>query len=371
MKNKIREIFARLSELMTPGGYVSRNAESVRKIALEYTGNFFERENTSISPGGSISLYKPPHAEDAGTLMIDSHIDTVGMTVSEILPEGFVAFTNVGGIDSRILPSLPVKLFGKGEVLRGVVCSVPPHLMRGKEPKAPKISELYIDTGYPSEYLERVCPVGTPIVYEYNPLIMSCGEGDRITSPYLDDKLCAAAAIAAFSEFTSDEVECGIILSLSANEETNGEGALFAARHTPSAAIVLDVNFASGKGVPDYASATIGKGISISYSAATSRTLTRELDGVLTKNGIPFKRIAEPCDTGTNATRLAPSHLGTPCAVMSVPISYMHTPCECASLRDAESMARGIQVFSKAFLAGDGYADRRFIKRLGEVSDGE
>ena len=43
MKNKIREIFARLSELMTPGGYVSRNAEAVRKIALEYTGNFFER----------------------------------------------------------------------------------------------------------------------------------------------------------------------------------------------------------------------------------------------------------------------------------------------------------------------------------------
>lgn len=371
MKDKIKEIFARLSDLMTLSGYVSRNADAVRNLALEYTGSFFDRENTSISPGGSVSLYKPPKNDCAGILMIDAHMDTVGMTVSEILPEGFVAFTNVGGIDSRILPSLPVKLCGKGEVLRGVVCSVPPHLMRGKEPKAPKISELYIDTGYTSEELERVCPVGTPIVYEYGPLTLSCGDGDRIASPYLDDKLCAAAAIAAFSEMKRDEVECGIILSLSANEETNGEGAMCAARMGASCALVLDVNFASGKGVPDYASATIGKGISISYSAATNRTLTKELDGVLTKNGIPFKRIAEPCDTGTNATRLAPSNLGTPCAVMSIPISYMHTPCECASIGDADSMARGIQVFSKAFSAGEGYADRRFIKRLGEVSDGE
>ncbi len=364
MKTKIREIYGTLLDIMTVSGFAARNAEKVRDAVLSYTKGFFAAEDVSISAHGSVTFERKPLGESGGTLLIDAHIDTVGMAVSEILPGGFLACTNSGGIDSRILPSLAVRIHGKGETIKGVFCSVPPHLSGGKEPKAPKMSELYIDTGRSTAELEKICPVGTPISYVTETVTFAAGEGERICSPYLDDKICATAAIAAISELSCADLKCGVILNLSANEETNGEGALRAAERKASAALVLDVNFACGKGVPEYVCAPIGEGVSISYSSATSRRLTKLLEDTLVREGLPFKRIIETCDTGTDATRLAFSRFATPCAVMSVPISYMHTPCECASLSDAEVMAKAVSAFAGSFCADGVFEDRHYIKRL-------
>ncbi len=364
MKTKIKDIFEMLLGVMTVSGFAARNAEKVRDAVLSYTNGFFAKEDVSISAYGSVTFERKPQSESCGTLLIDAHIDTVGMAVSELLPGGFLACTGAGGIDARVLPSLAVRIHGKTETVKGVFCSVPPHLSDGKEPKAPKMSELYIDTGRSTAELEKICPVGTPISYVTETVTFAAGDGERICSPYLDDKICAAAAIAAISELPPDGVKCGVILNLSANEETNGEGARCAARRKASAALVLDVNFARGKGVPEYVSAPIGEGVSISCSSATSRKLTKLLEGTLTGEGLPFTRIIETRDTGTNATHLAFSNLATPCAVMSVPISYMHTPCECASLGDAEVMAKAVLSFARSFCADGVFEDRHYIKRL-------
>ena len=50
-------------------------------------------------------------------ILLAAHMDAIGMMVTRITPEGFLYFTEIGGIDPRILPAHP----GDG-ARRGATC---------------------------------------------------------------------------------------------------------------------------------------------------------------------------------------------------------------------------------------------------------
>ena len=76
--------------------------------------------------------------KDKKTVLIEAHLDRIGLIVSEILDDGFVKFLTLGGGDERILVASEVYILGK-EKCYGVIGAVPPHLRQEKETKNPKI----------------------------------------------------------------------------------------------------------------------------------------------------------------------------------------------------------------------------------------
>ena len=60
-------------------------------------------------------------------ILLDAHLDTVGLVIRGIDENGFLLFDKVGGIDERILTGNTVRVLSK-KVLNGVICSTPPHL---------------------------------------------------------------------------------------------------------------------------------------------------------------------------------------------------------------------------------------------------
>ena len=60
-------------------------------------------------------------------ILLDAHIDQVGMVVTGVDAEGFLRIDKCGGIDIRTLAGHEVTVWGR-EPLYGVVCSTPPHL---------------------------------------------------------------------------------------------------------------------------------------------------------------------------------------------------------------------------------------------------
>ncbi|PWM47487.1 MAG: aminopeptidase, partial [Clostridiales bacterium] len=60
------------------------------------------------------------------TLMLEAHYDEIGLVVTEITENGFLRVLRVGGTDRRTMLASEVIVNG----LPGVVCSVPPHLMK-------------------------------------------------------------------------------------------------------------------------------------------------------------------------------------------------------------------------------------------------
>ena len=88
--------------------------------------------------------------------LLDAHLDEIGLIVTDITDDGFIKFSNCGGIDARPLPAMEVSVWGREEV-KGVISTLPPHLQSASdEKKIPKLSELAIDTGLTKDKLEKL-----------------------------------------------------------------------------------------------------------------------------------------------------------------------------------------------------------------------
>lgn len=93
-------------------------------------------------------------------LMLDAHLDEIGLVVTGITEEGFVKAAAVGGLDQRLLLASEVVFHGKEEVY-GIFSATPPHLQSEEERKKPlPLNQCYIDTGYTKEELEEKISLG-------------------------------------------------------------------------------------------------------------------------------------------------------------------------------------------------------------------
>lgn len=327
----VLDIFEKLKSVVTVSGNERVNAGKIAEISQSFLGS--DKIKCEVCGDGSVLLRLDCQKNDAPTLLLDAHIDTIGLVVAEILEGGFLRFASAGGIDRRILTGAKVEIHGKDKVT-GIFSSVPPHLSKDKDNKLPEFSEFLVDTGLTKQELEEKVRVGDFATF--------CGEtvcllNDRIASAHLDDKICCSAILCAVKEVIEKgrSIDCNIAVLFSSGEETNGKGVKSASfRVLADGAVALDVNFAKDTGVPEYQSSKIGMGAMISRSAVTDVRMTDILIDSANRTGAKFKIIAETEGTGTNADTIEVSNLGTPCAVLSVPISYMHTPCEVCSLSD-------------------------------------
>ena len=68
---------------------------------------------------------------DAKHLLLDAHLDEVGLIVTEIT-EGFLRFSAIGGVDVRMLPGREVTVLAK-EPLYGVIDCLPPHVLTAEQ----------------------------------------------------------------------------------------------------------------------------------------------------------------------------------------------------------------------------------------------
>ena len=95
-------------------------------------------------------------------IILDAHIDQIGMVITQIDEDGFLRVTTVGGIDRRTMPGARVTVYGK-EPITGIVCVLPPHISGGDEKIAP-VQEQVIDIGMTKEEAEKVVSVGDRVV---------------------------------------------------------------------------------------------------------------------------------------------------------------------------------------------------------------
>ena len=71
-------------------------------------------------------------------ILLDAHIDQIGLVVTNIDENGFLRVTNVGGVDCRTMPGSTVTVYGR-ETLTGIVCTLPPHLAKGDGENIPPV----------------------------------------------------------------------------------------------------------------------------------------------------------------------------------------------------------------------------------------
>ena len=342
MKERLCGMITELSGIMSVSGFEHRAADKIRELYAPYF------DGIMTDRVGNHTLIKRCGREGAPKILIDAHFDEVGMLVSDVLEGGFLRIVNIGGVDPAIMQAADVVVYGK-ETLRGVVISVPPHLRSGDDKKLPCVDELMVDVGlgYTLDELREMIPVGTPVGFA--PVYSRFGEG-YMAGKSFDDKACAAIAVCAISDIPKDSLAGDVYVSLSAREETARFGGItplcFAER--PDYAMVIDVNLGDAPDAPERETVPVSKGISISFSAATDRELSRMTEKLCQSAEIPFCRCAAPSSTGTNATAVNLVGEGIPVVDVGLPLRNMHTYNEVISLDDCESLYLAVGEFVRS-----------------------
>lgn len=111
---------------------VSGREEGISKYIAELFKNYCD--SVEIDKFYNVSGYKKGSAEAGKKIMIMAHHDEIGLMVKSIDENGFIKFTSIGGVDSKILLAQEVVVHGSEDIY-GVIGAKPPHLLKPEETK--------------------------------------------------------------------------------------------------------------------------------------------------------------------------------------------------------------------------------------------
>ena len=308
-------------------------AENEAAVAVsEMLGRFMPVKSDALGSVTGRKEGKGPH------ILLDAHLDQIGLIVTAIDDSGFLKFAKCGGADRRVLAAAEVTVHGRGNIF-GVITSTPPHLAKPDDAtKALPFDEMAIDIGMKKEEAEKLVSLGDRVTFngKYLPLL-----GNRVSSPSIDDRAGVAAVLRCLEILEEKGVDCNLSVMFSVQEETGGSGAQTAA-FTAKAdeAIAVDVSFASAPSVSSEKYASLGKGTMIGFAPSLDYKMSRTLESIAKRENIPYQPEVMGGKTGTNCDEIQVSGRGVRTALLSVPLRNMHTACEVCDLDDIENTAR-------------------------------
>lgn len=287
-----------------------------------------------IDSFGNVVGYKYSKNKDAKTIMLDAHIDQIGFMVTQVTDEGFLRIASVGGVDPRMLLATDVLVLGT-KTLKGVICSMPPHLSAGGNKSVP-VNEMLIDVGYSKEEVLKYVKVGTPIIYGDPMCNLS---KSTITGKSLDDRAGVVAILHTLELLQDKDIDMNVVAVFSGSEEIGGAGSKVATfRVKPDLAIAIDVTFAKSPDTPQinvkFGNVVITKGPNL------QKQLTNDLIRVAKAYDVPYVIEVAPGGTGTNARHIQVVRGGVPVALLGIPLKYMHTQIETISLEDVKNSGK-------------------------------
>ena len=269
------------------------------------------------------------------TLMLDAHIDQIGMVVTDVDTNGFVKVANVGGIDLRTLPAKSVKILGK-QTVGAVFCSIPPHLKK-EDADFTDISKLTLDTGFGKD-AQDIISVGDYAVYSTTPAELL---SNRVTAPFLDNRAGVTALLLLADYMANAKLPINVTLLFSTEEELGCRRAKTASFSlNPNEAIAVDVTFGTDPAVNSAHGGELSKGPMVGISPFLSHSVTSKLISVAEQNSIDFQKEVMGGATSTNADVIAVTKSGIKCGLLSVPLRNMHTNVEVVDITDINLTAK-------------------------------
>ncbi len=275
---------------------------------------------------GNIIAFKKGAERTDKRILLDAHMDEVGLIITSITADGFLKFKTVGGIDTAVMLDRRVKINGN---VFGVIGCKPIHLTSGDEgKKLPKADGLYIDIGARTKQeAEAAVALGDRAVI--------CGgyteAGDKIRSKALDDRI----GCAILCELLCGEAEYDFYATFSVQEEVGLRGARAAAFTVdPDCALILEGTTAADiSGVPsEKRVCELGKGAAVSFMDL-STVYDRRLYNAALSSGLPVQPKAAVAG-GNNSGAIHQSGSGVRALAISVPCRYIHSAVSVADKND-------------------------------------
>lgn len=322
-----------------------------QKVWKKYLSGFADKVE-SDAYGSAVA--KLETSADVMTVMLEAHADEIGMVVQHISDDGFIYLNKLGGSDSTIARAKRIYIHGKNGRVAGVVGNTAIHLQDKKNGggKQPAWKDIFADIGVTSkkEALELV-QVGDPVTYTDEIEYLN---DEILTARALDNRIggFVIAEVMRNLKKRKSELKVNVIALNSVQEEVGGFGArMMSYRHMPDAAIVTDVTHATdspGIDQREHGSVKLGQGPSVQHGGANHPALVALIEKAAQSSGIEIQHEATSVRTGTDTDSIFYQRTGIPSALVSLPLRYMHSPVETASLKDVDAL---IQLMTESVLA--------------------
>ncbi len=330
-------LLKRLSEASGVSGY----EHQVRDIARDELGRFADEIRTDAL-GNLIAVKRGTSSEPRPAVMIATHMDEIGLIVSE-LEEGFIHFQQVGGYDDRVLLGQEVIVHGRRE-LPGIIGARPPHVLPASERDKPiPYDKLRVDVGLSAEELLPLVRVGDLVTMNRRLVEL---KGGLVAGKALDNRVSVAAAAVCLEELSHMHHQWDVYAVATVQEEVSYGGSITSAYHLqPDIGIAVDVTFAKQPGAPDEHTYELGKGPTIACGPNFHPKLQEAL--VKTASALEITAPLEPLERpgGSDAFAIQISRAGIPVALLSIPLRSVHTPVETVAAKDVERTGRLMAAF--------------------------
>lgn len=283
---------------------------------------------------GNIIAFKKGNRRSKNRVMLDAHLDEVGVIITGVTDGGFARFEPLGGILPEALVCTRVLVNGH----LGVIGAKPIHLATADERKAPfQQKDLFIDFGTQSREatLALVQPgdCGT-FSSEFTPL-----GTNYVKAKALDDRVGCALLM----QLLTQPAEFDYYATFTVQEELGCRGAKTAAfRVAPDIALVLEATTANDIAATPAEKAVcfVGQGGVLSFMDR-STLYSRELLQLALQTAADCGIAAQTKNAvagGNNAGAISLSGAGVQTLALSLPCRYIHSPSGVASLKDCEAM---------------------------------
>lgn len=281
-------------------------------------------------------------------LMLQAHMDELGLIIRNITEDGFLLFERVGGVPEKSLLGQRMDvLTDDGRLLPGYVGAKSHHITSSQEKfTVPAVHDLYIDVGLRSRQavLEAGIQIGDPITY--HPNFHRFGEG-MISSKALDNRVSIFVLLKVLEHLQKARPACTLVFAFTVLEEFSIRGSLPAVSRTdPHAIISLDITIAADTPSDSkyFNDVKMGGGPAIKMmdfhgrgtlgGLISSPPLRRHIEKVARAQGIPLQReviigvITDP------AFQIYLGDYGYTAAGISIPQRYSHASIQMVNERD-------------------------------------
>lgn len=313
-----------------PSGDENGVAERIRTLAAPHADEHW------TDAMGNLIIHKRGNGPK---VLFAAHMDSIGMIVTHIEENGFLRFGKMGGLGQFSLLYTPVR-FANGT--RGLVGE-------NADAKEPAIENLFIDIGARSrKEAERLVHIGDTAVFD----TPTFSVGERIISPYLDNRISCVVLLAVLESLESSVNDLYFVFTT--QEEVGLRGAKTAAYAIdPDYAVVVDVTLSDDvPGARHNGSSVLGGGAAIKVmdgSVICHPGMVEKLTDLAQKRNIPFQSDVIRSG-GTDAGAIHISRTGVYTGGISIPCRYIHRPTEMVQTSDVDACIKLMAAFACARL---------------------
>jgi len=333
----LKETIIDLCGLSAPSGFEERAFLRIKELLAPYV------DEIKTDALGNLIAVKKCGKDKAKKLMFNAHMDEIGMIITGI-EKGFLRFSNLGGIDPRMLPAREIKVLTNPPIF-GVIDTMPPHTLSAEEmDKAIDPKKLFIDIGMSEEEAKKRVPLGTAAVF--------AGGVDElceniICGKALDDRACVSIIIKIMEALNEKELNVDIWCLISTQEELGHRGAISGTYEiNPDYAVAIDVTHAATPDSKKGETLDMRGGAAIGVGPNMNRAITNALIDLAKEKNLPYQLEIMGGSSGTDGWVIQVCREGVSTAVVSLPLKYMHSPVETMDISDAEAIVSLLTEFA-------------------------